>query len=219
MSRGIQSGEHPGAQGWVRFVLPHLVTRLTWQSGTQTYRESVSLVNVSASGALVLVQVDLPPDGRFMISFEDGTDSTGPIPAVLVGKEETNAGKTLARFQFASVQSSGKVIRYQKERRAWRRMTPKEKRVFLFWHDGDRAVSVRAELKDISGGGAAVWTETLPPANQSIWLSVGKEDRQSAAECRLVGSLPGPTGKHTSRFAFIDVCPYEIYAAALGLSL
>ena len=35
-------------QGWVRFVLPHLVTRLTWQRGTQTYREVVGLVNVSA---------------------------------------------------------------------------------------------------------------------------------------------------------------------------
>ena len=163
-------------QGWVRFVLPHLLTRLTWHYAGQIHRELVSLVNVSASGALLLVDVEPPADEQFMILFEDGNESTGPIPAVLVDKSKTDAGRTLARFRFVSVQSSGTVIRHQKERRAWQRMTPKEKRVFLSWQDSDREVSVRAELKDISGGGVAVWTATLPPSNHSIWLSVGTVD-------------------------------------------
>ena len=144
-------------------------------------------------------------------------DSTGPVPAVLIGKEKTDTGSTLARFRFVSVESSGSVIRYQKERRAWQRMTPKEKRVILCWQDGEREVSVQAELKDISGGGAAVWTEIIPPSNQSIWLSVENVDQENAAECRMVGCQHDRSGKHIARLTFIGLCPYQTYAAALGL--
>src|SRR5208282_3480712 len=42
---------------WVRFILPNMVTRLSWANGTETVTHLVSLVDVSANGAAVSMDV------------------------------------------------------------------------------------------------------------------------------------------------------------------
>ena len=85
---------------WVRFVLPNLVTRVGWINGTETVTHLVTLVNVSASGAAVLMDVKPPTDRPCTILFEHGGISSGPILAELVSLTTTDAGSILAKFAF-----------------------------------------------------------------------------------------------------------------------
>ena len=111
---------------WVRFVFPNLVTRLSWFNGTETVTHLVSLVNVSASGVAVIMDVKPPRDRPYMILFDNGGNSTGPILATLIAFETTDGGRYLAKFVFDQVQATGGFVPHQKERRAWQRVVPRE---------------------------------------------------------------------------------------------
>jgi len=201
---------------WVRFVFPNLVTRLSWFNGTETVSHLVSLVNVSASGAAVIMDVKPVTDRPCMILFDNGGVSTGPIPANLIAVETTDGGRYLAKFAFDPVPATRDIIRHQKERRAWQRVVPRERRACLSWQVGDDTFSVPGEVQNISGGGVAVQTDVAPPWNQTIWLSLGPVGEEAGpAECRLVGFRHDQAGKLIARFAFVDLCPLQLYQAAI----
>lgn len=201
---------------WVRFILPNMATRLSWVNGTETVTHLVSLVNVSASGAAVIMDIK-PVTGRpCMIHFDNGDVSTGPIPANLVAMETTDSGRILAEFAFDSVLAKRDLIPHQRERRAWQRVVPRERRARLSWQDGDDTISVPGEVQNISGGGVAVQTDVAPPWNQTIWLSLGPVGEESGpAECRLVGFRHDQAGMLIARFSFVDLCPLQLYQAAI----
>ena len=71
---------------WVRFILPNMVTRLSWANGTETVTHLVSLVNVSANGAAVIM-MDVKPvtDRPCMIHFDNGD--------VLVATDSCQSGR------------------------------------------------------------------------------------------------------------------------------
>ena len=203
---------------WVRFILPNMVTRLSWANGTETVTHLVSLVNVSANGAAVNMDVKPVTDRPCMIHFENGDVSTGPIPANLVAMETMDSGRTLAQFAFDSVLANRDLIPHQRERRAWRRVVPRERRACLSWRVGDDTISVPGEVQNISGGGVAVQTDVAPPWNQTIWLSLGPVGEEAGpAECRLVGFRNDQPGKLIARFAFVDLCPLQLYQAAVEI--
>ena len=207
---------------WVRFILPNMVTRLSWANGTETVTHLVSLVDVSANGAAVIMQVimDVKPvtDRPCMIHFENGGISTGPIPANLVAMETMDSGRILAKFAFDSVLANRDLIPHQRERRAWQRVVPRERRACLSWRVGDDTISVPGEVQNISGGGVAVQTDVAPPWNQTIWLSLGPVGEEAGpAECRLVGFRNDQPGKLIARFAFVDLCPLQLYQAAIEI--
>ena len=204
---------------WVRFVLPNLVTRLSWFNGTETVTHLVSLVNVSASGAaVIMVDVKPPTDRPCMILFDNGGNSTGPIPASLIAIETTDGGRYLTKFEFDPVQATRDFIHHQKERRAWQRVVPRERRACLSWRVGDDTISVPGEVQNISGGGVAVQTDVAPPWKQTIWLSLGPVGEEAGpAECRLVGFRNDQPGKLIARFAFVDLCPLQLYQAAIEI--
>jgi hypothetical protein len=204
---------------WVRFVFPNLVTRLSWFNGTETVSHLVNLVNVSASGAAVIMDVKPATDRPCMILFDNGGNSTGPILATLIAFETTDGGRYLAKFAFDPVQATRDLIRHQKERRAWQRVVPRERRACLSWQVGDDTFSVPGEVQNISGGGVAVQTDVTPPWNQAIWLLLGAVGEQAGpAECRLVGVRHDQAGKLIARFAFVDLCPLQLYQAAIEVS-
>src|SRR5271165_7684397 len=103
VSNGEKSRER---RQWVRFILPNMVTRLSWANGTETVTHLVSLVNVSANGAAVIMDVKPATDRPCMILFDNGGVSTGPIPANLIAMETTDAGRILAKFAFGSAQAT-----------------------------------------------------------------------------------------------------------------
>ena len=203
---------------WVRFILPNMVTRLSWANGTETVTHLVSLVDVSANGAAVIMDVKPVTDRPCMIHFENGDVSTGPIPANLVAMETMDSGRTLAKFAFDSVLANRDLIPHQRERRAWQRVVPRERRACLSWRVGDDTISVPGEVQNISGGGVAVQTDVAPPWNQTIWLSLGPVGEEAGpAECRLVGFRNDQPGKLIARFAFVDLCPLQLYQAAIEI--
>ena len=207
---------------WVRFILPNMLTRLSWANGTETVTHLVSLVDVSANGAAVIMEVimDVKPvaDRPCMIHFENGGVSTGPIPANLVAMETMDSGRTLAKFAFDSVLANRDLIPHQRELRAWQRVVPRERRACLSWQVGDDTISVPGEVQNISGGGVAVQTDVAPPWNQTIWLSLGPVGEEAGpAECRLVGFRNDQPGKLIARFAFVDLCPLQLYQAAIEI--
>ena len=98
-------------------------------------------------------------------------------------------------------------------------MVPRERRACLSWQAGDESFSVPVEVQNISGGGFAVKSDVTPPWNQSIWLSVGPEGQEAEpVECKLVGLHAVQGGKIIARFAFLDLCPLQLYQAAIGSS-
>ena len=204
---------------WVRFVVPNLVTRLGWINGTEAVAHLVTLVNVSASGAAVLMDVKPPTDRPCTIHFEHGGISSGPILAELVSLTTTNAGSIMAKFTFDAVEQTRDLIRGQKERRAWQRVLSRETRACLSWLVGNDTFSVPGEVQNISGGGVAVQTDVTPPWDQDIWLSLGpKGEEADPVECRLVGVQHDQAGKLIARFAFVDLCPLQLYQAVIGTS-
>ena len=75
------------------------------------------------------------------------------------------------------------------------------------------------EVQNISGGGVAVQTDVTPPWTQDIWLSLGPVGEQAdPVECRLVGVQHDQSGKLIAHFAFVDLCPLQLYLAAIGIS-
>jgi len=202
---------------WVRFVFPNLVTRLSWLSGTETVSHLVNLVNVSASGAAVMMDTKPPTDRPCKILFDNGGDSTGPFPANLISIETTNAGRILAKFAFEPVDATRDLIRHQKERRAWQRVVPRERHACLSWQVGDATVSVAGEVQNISGGGVAVQADVTPPWKQAVWLKLGPAGQEAEpVECRLVGVQHDRAGRVVARFAFVDLCPLHLYLATVG---
>ncbi len=203
---------------WVRFILPDMVTRLSWANGSETVTHLVSLVNVSANGAAVIMDVKPVTDQPCMIHFDNGCVPTRSLPAYLVAMETTHSGRILAKFAFGSVLANRDIIPHQRERRAWQRVVPHEKRARLSWQVGDDTISVPGEVQNISGGGIAVQTDVAPPWNQTIWLSLGPVGEEAGpAECRLVGFRNDQPGKLIARFSFVDLCPLELYQAAIGI--
>ena len=203
---------------WDRFISPNLVTRLSWVNATETVTHLVSLVNVSANGAAVIMDVKPVTDRPCMIHFDNRGVSTAPIPANLIAMETTDAGRILAKFAFDPAQATRDFIRHQKERRDWQRVVPRERRACLSWRVGDDTISVPGEVQNISGGGVVVQTDVPPPWNQTIWLSLGPVGEQTGpAECRLVGFRNDQAGKFIARFAFVDLCPWQLYQAAIEI--
>ncbi len=203
---------------WVRFVIPNLVTSVGWSNGTQTVTHLVSLVNVSAGGAAVLMDVKPPTDRPCTILFEHGGITSGPISAELVSVTTTDAGNILAKFAYDPGVSARSLIQRQAERRAWQRVVPHEKRASLSWLVGDETFSLPGEVQNISGGGVAVQTDVLPPWSQAIWLTLGPVGEEAGpAECRLVGVQHDEAGKLVARLAFVDLCPLQLYQAAIGV--
>jgi hypothetical protein len=73
-----------------------------------------------------------------MIHFDNAGVSTGPIiPANLIAVKTTDGGRYLAKFAFDPVQATRDLIRHLKERRAWQRVVPRERRACLSWQAGD----------------------------------------------------------------------------------
>ena len=112
VSNGEKSRER---RQWVRFILPNMVTRLSWANGTETVTHLVSLVNVSANGAAVNMDVKPVTDRPCMIHFENGDISTRPIPGNLVAMETTDSGRILAKFAFDSVLADRDLILHQRD--------------------------------------------------------------------------------------------------------
>ena len=168
--------------------------------------------------ATLLMDVEPPAGQVFALTMENRNVRMGAIPSKLIEKELTGSGRTLARFGFESAIPRAELDQFVRDRPAWKRVVPHEKRTVLKWRGDPDETVVRGELRDISGGGAAVRITVLPPADKPIWLSAGTENlEESPVECRLVGHRHDSEGNIIAHLLFVDLCPLRIYEVAMGL--
>lgn len=203
---------------WVRFILPDLVTRLSWKRAGTTEAQLVELVDVSGEIAAVLLDFEPHHHVPYMLHFHNGKSDEMSVPAQLIATKATEQGKILATFKFEVAGAPTSFLPKQRERRAWERRVPKEKAAVLCWAERDCEVSVNAEVLNLSGGGAAVRLPKRPPANETLWLSVGQKGRESEpVECKTVSSAPDGKGAFTLRLSFVGLCPMQVFEVAMGL--
>ena len=90
----------------------------------------------------------------------------------------------------------------------------------LFWNHQDVQRTIRGELLNISGGGAAVITaldEIDPPARKPLWLGLGQDALPiNSIEARLVVISLDPSGLKVVRLRFVDPCPMELFELAVN---
>jgi hypothetical protein len=60
------------------------------------------------------------------------------------------------------------ILEHNHERRLWQRFPVRENRVKLTWFEDGSEKTVRGELSNISGGGAAIIADVDSPANELI---------------------------------------------------
>ena len=213
---GSCDAEH-ARRDWVRFITPNLITRLSW-NGHAPVSHLVTLVSVNETTATLLMDVEPPAGQVFALTMENRNVRMGAIPSKLIEKELTGSGRTLARFGFESAIPRAELDQFVRDRRAWKRVVPHEKRTVLKWRGDPDETVVRGELRDISGGGAAVRITVLPPPTSRsgspreprIW-------RRARSNVGLVGHRHDSEGNIIAHLLFVDLCPLRIYEVAMGL--
>ena len=203
---------------WVRFILPDLITRLSWKDQERTESRLVSLVNISGEIAAVMLDFQPRHNCPYILHFSNGKSGTVTAPAHLIATKAADYGKILATFQFDLTDAPRNSLPKQRERRAWERRIPREKSAVLCWAGKDCEVSVAGEVLNLSGGGAAVKIADRPPGNETLWLWVGRPGHEAGpVECQMVACSPDTEGTFTLRLSFVGLCPLSVFEAAMGL--
>jgi hypothetical protein len=121
--------------------------------------------------------------------------------------------------------SAASVVEPSCERRASQRYDARGTPVEVGWFDEEgEGHSVPGALKDLSSGGAMVWTKVAPPSltGLAIRLAWGDcNDVMTADVVRLVEApaegLHGPTGGgFTLHLRFVEPCTYDFFKAAIS---
>jgi PilZ domain len=202
---------------WVRFILPDLVTRLSWQQGGRTESRLVSLVDISGEVAAVMLDFEPRHNWPYMLRFDNGESDTVTAPAHLIATKAKEHGRILATFKFDLADSPRNYLPKQRERRAWERRVPTQKSAVISWVEKDSEITVNGEVLNLSGGGAAVKIAQRPPAHEPLWLWVGREGQEAGpVECETVGCSPDGEGTLTLRLSFVGLCPLSVFEAAMG---
>jgi len=176
----------------------------------------MTVVNISGGGAAMLAD-RAPPDGQIVwVCLQNSIVGMESLEAHLVATSANPSGKHLVRVRFTSWVPLDAILEKHRERRSWQRYPTRETRVTLFWYDQDVQRTIRGELLNISGGGAAVITEIDPPADKPLWLRLENETLPIIPiEARLVVISLDPSGSKVVRLSFVDPCPMELFELAV----
>lgn len=81
--------------------------------------------------------------------------------------------------------------RFEVERRECPRYTPAETQAWVGWWKGSRFLVTRAELVNLSKGGALVTLGKRPPSSQPIWICLGAPHPVDYVQARVLDAAPG----------------------------
>ena len=125
-------------------------------------------------------------------------------------------GRLLVRMQFTHWVSLDVILRHHEDRRLWRRFPVRQTRPKLNWLEGGSETTVRGELSNISGGGAAIIIDAIPPADVPLWFELELDGRVlDRIESRLVTISLDPSGSKIVRIKFIEPCPMLLFELAI----
>jgi hypothetical protein len=217
---GIPSGRPENAwdnrRQQVRYPLRDARGQLSWNEGGRFVTIDVSVTNISEAGAAALAASVPPADRTLALRLELGQSDAIPWWARLIGSSVDPTGQQLLRIRYQSGVQLGAVLERYQERRLYPRYPAREQRARLLWYERGAERSVACELSNISGGGAAVITDTPPAANEPLWLELetGAITIQPAEAMLVVVSVL-PAGTKIARLRFVEACPIELFDLAV----
>jgi hypothetical protein len=199
-----------------RYTLRDARGRLSWSEGSECVTCEMTVVNISGGGAAMLAE-RVPPAGQTVwLSLQNSIVGMESLEAHLVGTSTDPSGKHLVRVRFTSWVTLDAILEKHQERRSWQRYPTRETHATLFWYDQDVQRTIRGELLNISGGGAAVITEIAFPADKPLWFGLGNEALPIVPiEAKLVVISLDPSGSKVVRLSFVDPCPMELFELAV----
>jgi hypothetical protein len=208
-----QSGhESDDRRQQVRYPLRDARGQLSWDEAGRRVTIEVNVTNISEGGAAALADCVPPSDRALWLRLDSDPAEIIPWAARVVGRVVDSSGRQLLRIRFPSGVNLGAVLERYQERRLYPRYPACEHRARLLWYEQDAERSFPCRLWNISGGGAAVITEIIPPVNQPLWLEL--ETSATAiqpAEARLVVVSIDPSGTKIARLRLVDACPIELF--------
>jgi PilZ domain len=192
---------------------------MNWRGEADDLACEVSVLNISGGGAAVLAENALPVGQMLRLSLHCESASLEPVEAQALEVSPHPSGKQLIRLRFARWMSLDPILEKHRERRMWDRYPVRESRGSLTWLEGPAEKTIRGDLLNISGGGAAFVTDTPPPPGVPIWLRLeagGRQvDRIDQIESRLVTTSEDPSGLTVARIQFVTPCPMDFFELAV----
>jgi PilZ domain len=189
---------------------------LGWSEEDERITRGMTVVDISALGAAVLADIGPPADQPVWIRLESGAAGTARVEARVVSTSAEAGGMYIVRMRFTSWMPLESILDQHEEHRLWQRYPARETRARLVWLDGDLETTFPGELLNISGGGAAVITDAMVPAGQSVWLTLAAESAEiTPVESRLVAISDDASGLRIARLRFVEPCPMHLFELAV----
>jgi len=102
----------------------------------------------------------------------------------------------------------------RKDRRDSLRYTPAQTQAWVGWWKGSRFLVSRADLVNLSNGGALVQIANRPPTSQPVWICLGAPHPVDYVQCRVLDAALKPAGDFLARVEFHSPCPPRFFLAA-----
>ncbi len=132
-----------------------------------------------------------------------------PPPADLSRRLES--GDILALFQ---AWQQANAFPFEYDRRESPRYVPAESHAYLGWWRGSRFLVTRAELLNLSQGGALIAVDRQPPTSQPVWVCLGTPTPRHHVQARVLDVADiSETCRHL-RLVFHQPCPAAFFEAA-----
>jgi hypothetical protein len=189
---------------------------LGWCDQDDQINSRMTVASISGAGAAVLAD-RCPTVGQpVWIRLDSGVVGSERLEARVVSTSAEASSMYIVRMQFTSWLPLGNVLEQHEEHRLWQRYPARETRASLIWLDRDVEQTFPGELMNISGGGAAVITSAMVPAEQPVWLTLGtRSDTFAPVESRLVAISIDASGLRIARLRFVEPCPMQFFELAV----
>ncbi len=199
-----------------RFRLRDACVSMSWDDGPECVVCEGEVLNISGGGAAVLAE-RAPPEGlNVRLRLGHSPAAMEPLEARPLACSVDPSGRFLVRLQFLHWISLDAILEQHRERRLWQRFPVRETRAKLTWIVEGSEKTVRGELLNISGGGAAIIVDVICTAEEPLWFELECDGRAlDPVESRLVVTSLDLSGLKIARIKFIDACPMMLFETAL----
>jgi hypothetical protein len=189
---------------------------LSWDEGSEHVACDGEVLNISGGGAALLTERAPPAGLSVRLELIRRPAAMGSLEARSLASSVDPSGKHVVRLQFTHWVSLDAILEHHHERRLWERFPVRETRAKLTWCEDGSERTVRGELLNISGGGAAIIVDVISPADVPIWFELESDGRVlDPVESRLVVTSLDPSGSKIARITFIDACPIILFELAI----
>lgn len=200
-----------------RHPLHDVRASVTWRAESGDVAREVGVLNVSGGGAALIIG-DTPPAGQALrLNLHSRVARMDPIDAEVVGSSVDSEGRRVLHVRFTHWVPLDSLLQHHLERRMWMRYPARWSLVCLTWLEGAAERTIRGELLNISGGGAALIPEVSPPPGVPLRLVPDSCDRQiDPVESRLVTTSVDPAGRTIAHLQFTGPCPMDFFDLAVN---